>query len=152
RVSNELELVRLVALRTEAVGKLIFYPFIVWFIMFVARFDYFDRWNTPPMLVTVICLGALLAWSSAFLLRRSAEKTRTGSVGRLKELLRTAKKDENQDATLNGYIQFAIDEVESIRTGAFLPFTQHPVLQSLLVPFGGVGGIYLVDFLAKVNF
>ena len=152
QVKNELDLIRLIAARTETIGKLIFYPFIVWLIMFVARFDYFDNWKTPPELAVVISLGAVLAWSCAFLLRRSAESVRTCVVGRLSDSLRAVKADDNPSPAMIAYIEFVLDQVRSVRQGAFTPFTQHPVLQSLLVPFGGVGGVYLVDFLAKMNF
>ena len=152
KVKNELNLLHVIAARTNVVSQLIFYPFVVWLIMFAARFDYFDNWTMPYTMAVVISLGAVLAWSCAFLLRRSAEKTRGGAEGRLKQMLRDVKADQNPSQTLTSYIESALDEVTSIRAGAFVPFTQHPVLQSLLVPFGGVGGIYLVDFLAKVNF
>ena len=41
-------LIQLVARRTNVVGKLIFFPFIIWFLMFIARLHYFDNWRTPP--------------------------------------------------------------------------------------------------------
>jgi hypothetical protein len=48
-------------------------------------------------------------------------------------------------------IEFVIKEVTEIRTGAFAPFMHHPLVQALFVPFGGVGGVYLLDFLTKMN-
>ena len=152
QIKNDLDLIRLIAMRTDTVGKFIFYPFIVWLIIFIARFDYFDNWTTPPGLAVVISLGAALAWSSGFLLRQSAERARTRAMDRLMDLLHTEKAKENPNTATINYIEFVLDAVRSIRQGAFAPFTQHPVVRSLLVPFGGVGGVYLVDFLAKMNF
>ena len=152
RVKNTRDTIRLIAMRTDVVGRLIFYPFIVWLIMFVARIDYFDNWKTPYGLAVIISLGAVLAWICAFLLRRSAEKARTCVVGRLHDVLHDEKENKNPSQALIDYIEFVIDEVRSIRQGAFAPFSQHPVLRALLVPFGGVGSIYLIDFLAKMNF
>ncbi len=152
QVNNELTLIRLIAMRTETVGKLIFYPFIVWFVVFISRFDYFDNWRTPSGLAVVISLGAVYAWSSAFLLRQSAERARASALGRLKDLLLANLADKDPSPSLTRHIEAVLDEVRSMRQGAFTPFTQHPLLQSLLVPFGGVGGIYLIDFLTKMNF
>jgi hypothetical protein len=152
QVKIESDIVSLIAMRTDMVGKLIFYPFIVWVVLFISRFYYFDNWETPPGVAVVISLGAVLAWSCAFLLRRSAEKARSRVVTRLTDLLRAEKKEENPNRAMIGYITFVRNEVRSIRQGAFSPFTQYPAVQSLLVPFGGVGGIYLIDFLAKMNF
>ena len=150
-VKKELGLIRLIAMRTEPVGKLVFYPFVVWLVMFLARLDYIDNWKTPIPLAVVVSMGALLTWSSAFLLRLSAEETRTGAINRLKEmlLLVLAVKPLNHDMV--EYVESVIDEVKSIRQGAFLPIMEHPLVQALLVPFGGVGSVYLIDFFTKMN-
>jgi hypothetical protein len=151
QIHDQLTFVRLIAMRTDAVGKLIFYPFIVWLVMFISRFDYFDNWRTPPGLAVVISLGALYAWTSAFLLRQSAESARTCVTDRLKDLLFLTLKDKKPNSDRMKQIESVLGEVRSIKEGAFAPFTQHPLVQSLLVPFGGVGGIYLVEFLTKMN-
>jgi len=148
-IENQSALVRLIAVRTETIGKFIFYPFIVLFVMFVARFDYFDNWRTPPGLILVIFLAAFYAWICAFLLRQSAERARDRVIKRFKELLSFAHEIQSQDTIRQ--IEFVLDEVKSIRQGAFASFTQHPVLQSLLVPSSGVGGIYLFDFISKMT-
>ena len=67
-------LIQLIAKRTEVVGKLIYFPFIVWVLIAVSRLRYFDNWRTPLGLAIVISLGAILAWSCTVVLRRSAEK------------------------------------------------------------------------------
>jgi hypothetical protein len=151
QIDNQLTLIRLIARRTDTVGKFIFYPFIVWLVMFVSRFDYFDNWRTPLGLAAVISLGALYAWTSAFLLRRSAEGARSCAVGRLKTTLFDILKEEKPNPDRIRQIESVLDEIGSIRQGAFAPFTQHPLVQSLLVPFGGVGGIYLIEFFTKMN-
>ncbi len=148
---GEWMLVHLVAKRTDAVGKLIFYPFIIWFIMFLSRITYFDNWQTSMGLAAVISLGAVYAWSSAFVLRKSAENLRQASIHRLKqESVRLLWRGQRNEAW-EKQIAWVLDEVGTIREGAFAPFSQHPVLQSLIVPFGGVGGMFLIDLLAKMN-
>jgi hypothetical protein len=148
---KEWMLVHLIANRTEVVGKLIFYPFIVWFIMFISRINYFDNWQTPIGLAIVISMGAVYAWSCAFVLRRSAERARADVVHRLTTHLALVLSNKNPDQNRLKRIEFVLNEVKSIRDGAFAPFTQHPVVQALLVPFGGVGGIYLIDFFTRLN-
>lgn len=150
-IDDQLTAVRLIAKRTDTVGKFIFYPFIVWLVMFVSRFDYFDNWRTPFGLAVVISLGALYAWTSAFLLRRSAEGARTCVADHLKDQLFLTLKEEKPNPDRIKQIQSVLDEVKSVKQGAFAPFSQHPVVQSLLVPFGGVGGVYLIQFLTKMN-
>lgn len=149
---REWMLVRLIARRTDAIGRLIFYPFIVWFIMFISRINYFDNWQTPIGLAIVISLGAVYAWSCAVILRRSAERARKNAVQRLTTRLASVFSHKEPDEYEVTRISFVLDEVKAIREGAFAPFTQHPVVQALAVPFGGVGGVYLLDFLDKLNF
>ena len=148
---SEWMLIHLIARRTDVVGKLIFYPFIVWFIMFIARFYYFDNWHAPIGLIIVLSLSAGYAWSCAFFLRRSAEGLRKTSIHRLKEKLVRVLTESGPDEGCVKQIDFALKEVGAIDEGAFAPFSQHPVVQALIVPFGGVGGMYLIDFLAKLN-
>jgi len=144
-------LIHLIAKRTDTVGKLIFYPVIVWFIIFISRSYYFDNWQTPIGLAVVISLAAVFAWSSAFVLRRSAERARKDAVHRLKTDLVSvlSQKDPDQDQVKR--IEFVIKEISDVREGAFAPYTQHPAVQALAVPFGGIGGVYLIEFLTKMN-
>jgi hypothetical protein len=151
RPLSEWMMVHLIAKRTEAVGRLIFYPIIVWFIMFAARFNYFDKWHTPPALAVVISLGAVYAWSCAFSLRKSAEDFRRGLIHNLKEELAGLLSTKHPDQDRGRQIEFVLSEIQSIREGTFAPFSQHPVVRSLLVPFGGIGGMYLIDLLSKMN-
>jgi hypothetical protein len=144
-------LIQLIARRTEVVGKLIFYPFIVWFLMFVARLHYFDNWHTPLGLAIVISLTPLLAWSCAVYLRRSAEKLRTTVIDRLSEQLAGVNAADPGNKADADRIQHVLKEVTDIKTGAFASYLQQPVLQSLLVPLGGISGLKVLEFLANLG-
>ena len=62
--------IRLIAERTEAVGEIIYYPFLVSFLLIASRSSLFDNWDWPAGVVVVYGLSTLLAISSAVLLRR----------------------------------------------------------------------------------
>jgi hypothetical protein len=147
---GEWMLVHLVARRTETVGRVVFYPFIVWFILVISRFNYFDNWHTPIGLVVVITLGVVYAWSCALVLRWSSEHARQKALDRLMALHVSAVATGSNDQKLKS-IGFATDSIRSIRSGAFAPYSQNPVVQALMVPFGGVGGLYAIDFLDKLK-
>ncbi len=148
---HELMLVHLIAKHTEAVGKLIFYPFIVWSVIFISRISYFDNWQTPIGLAVVITMGALFAWSSAFILRRSAEHARMDAIHRLTTRLAAVLSNKAPEPGEAELLRHVLGEVTSVRQGAFAPFTQHPVVQAFFVPFGGIGSVYLMEFLGKLN-
>jgi hypothetical protein len=148
---SEWLLIRLIASSTAVVGKLIFFPFIVWFILFLARLSYFDKWPTPIGLVIVISMIALLTWGCAVMLRRSAEKLRADVVDRLSKKLIRAQWKKPPDKKPIERLKYVLDEVKSAHTGAFAPYLQQPVLQALVVPFGGVGMVQLIEFLSNLN-
>ena len=145
-------LIRLIARRTEVVGQLIYYPFIIWFIMFLSRLNYFDNWHTPVGLAVVIFMCLLFAWFCAFMLRRSAESLRTDFLTRLESQLMVTRSAELLGQNKSGkthteFIQKVIEEIKAIRQGAFASFLQQPTLQALLVPFGGFSTVKLFEFL-----
>jgi hypothetical protein len=144
-------LIQLIARRTEVVGKLIFLPFIVWFLLFISRHYYFDNWRTPLSLAIVISLSAVLAWGCAVYLRHSAEKLRTVVSNRLgQQLIGAYAADPPRKADADR-IQYVLNEVKGIKTGAFASYVQQPVLQSLLVPLGGISGLKILELLSNLG-
>jgi hypothetical protein len=47
-------------------------------------------------------------------------------------------------------IQYVLNEVKAIKTGAFASYLQQPVLQSLLVPLGGISGVKILELLSNL--
>jgi len=39
--------------------------------------------------------------------------------------------------------------IRNTNTGVFAPFAQQPALQALLLPFGGYGGVQIIEYLVK---
>ena len=83
----------LIAKRTEVVGALIYYPFVLISLLIVSRIPVFDNWTWPaPLLIVIGLNGGYAAWS-AFSLRKTAEKARQEALRNLTDLLiaRTAE-------------------------------------------------------------
>jgi hypothetical protein len=47
-------------------------------------------------------------------------------------------------------LEETIKDVLNIRTGAFGPFSQNPVLRGILIPFGSIGAVQLADALIRL--
>jgi hypothetical protein len=148
---SEWMLICLIARRTDVAGKLIFYPFIIWLILYFSRTPYFDNWQTSTGLFVVLSLGAIYAWYCAFSLRSAAEKCRGRTLQRLYEKHMLSLTHIAYCSEEDARIQSLMKEVKDIQSGAFAPILQHPVLHALLVPFCGMGGVYLIDFFLKMN-
>jgi len=48
-------------------------------------------------------------------------------------------------------IEALIDDIKQINAGPFAPITRHPIVTAVAMPFGGVGGLYLIDYMAGVG-
>ncbi len=206
---------RIAAERTQAVSRVIYYPFIVVFVLLLARYRGFDHWGVSMMLVVGYGLSLLVTVIAAIQMRRAAEDLRAGEIERLQHRLgrlesgvefvgpegvtvealpgagraidearpgrapsdastgstTTAEKTSTKKASKKAsaeadaaarekavaaaralrkaQIERTIEAIRGVRDGAFAPLTQHPVLRAVLIPFGGLGAVEIVNFLAS---
>jgi len=160
----------LIVKRSRSVDYLIFLPFIILSLMIISRSDYFDRWHMPLQLAFVIILGACIALSSAVRLRRTAEDARKLVLDNLdvaykmqvfkeSNLEALGKKLVNQPGNQDIFceyrlaerIELLIQDIRNIKEGPFAPLSQHPIVSAIAMPFGGVGGLYLIDYFANIG-
>jgi hypothetical protein len=122
----------LISRRTEAVNRLIRYPFIALLIMIAARNDYFDIWNYPLLLLLAWALNVVLALSGALLLYQSADRAKQGVLAGLsKQMIQALGLGKDHEVRAK-QVQYIIDQVEANQKGAFVPFYQQPVVESSL--------------------
>ncbi|MFZ2312763.1 MAG: hypothetical protein WAV82_09110 [Methylobacter sp.] len=53
---------------------------------------------------------------------------------------------------LEKQVSNVLNQIRNIGEGAFLPLSQEPAVQALLLPFGGWGGIKLVEYFVLNGF
>jgi hypothetical protein len=118
----------------------------------------------PLALIFVTGLALAYAVYTAVLLRRSAEAARVKVLKYYDaQLLAQARfKDSPAMATaavavnwthvhVNGeQIKLLMEGIRNTREGAFVPFTQHPALHALLLPFGSYGGLQVIEYLMNL--
>jgi len=137
--------VRTMAEWTETVGKLILYPFAVLLLLILARSSYFDNWTWPIPVVAAYFLILLYALGCAYSLRRRAEKARQAALERLRINLIQVTGATQHDARRADQIRLVIDEIRTIRQGAFSPLTENPILSAILIPSGGAAFLAMWD-------
>src|SRR6185312_1233768 len=71
--------------RTRVVARFITWPFVLLVLLLVSRSGFFDNWDFPFATVLALALVALYAVTSAWLMRRSCEKTRELVIAELEE-------------------------------------------------------------------
>ncbi len=137
--SDELATVRFLGERTHVVGKLMLYPFTALLLMIFARHPILDNWNIPWPLILVMFFLFLVMVIHSLVLRREARRARQGILDQLREKLRKAASNSREKYRL------LIEEIERQNRGAFRPLTDDYVFRALAIPFGGTGGLLLID-------
>jgi hypothetical protein len=130
---------QLIAELTERIGRLVYYPFILFFILLVSRNNWWAHWTWPPGLVLIFSLNLLLAAMSILILQRAALKARDICVEKLRAKVETAEQHSASTPTANRAERGRklLEEIESLQTGAFAPLWQNPVIGAALIPSGG---------------
>ena len=154
---------QLITSATRRIHRLIYLPFVLLLFLVLARSSLFDAMDFPLALLFVTGLALAYALYTAVLLRRSAEAARVKALvhydARL--LAQARPKDSPTSATADAaaakptpisaeQIKLLMERIRNTREGAFAPFTQQPALQALLLPFGGYGGVQLVEYLINL--
>jgi len=124
-------------------------PFLILFLMYVARHPSFDQWDFPVGLIILLSLNVAYAFGNAIALRRSAEQAKKAALAKLRarlfplsDLIPSEKESKHQ-------IERAIEAIRHNHEGAFLPFTTHPIFGAIAVPSGGYGIVLLMEYLGK---
>jgi hypothetical protein len=142
--------IEFVALRTEVVGGLIYYPFVITSVLILSRATIFDYWTWTPPLLLMIGFTTAIAAFSAFYLRRTAEAARKGALQNLHDNLVACEaqdKVENKDVNI---IREATGLISAESRGAFAAISQHPLAGALLLPSGSAGLWALLQYFPRL--
>lgn len=151
-VLNEWLDLRIIAELTERVGRLIYFPFIVFFLLLLARNNWWDRWSWPWTLVIVFGLNLALAVASVVILQHAARRARTAGLERLETKLNKLKAEMAPSEVEKKSVAVAqaeqlLEEMMALRSGAFAAFWENPVVGALLLPSGGTALVELLPYL-----
>lgn len=131
-----------------AVNSFIYYPFIILFLMILSRSHYFDNWHYTPLLFLMISFTALIVLLTAIRLRRTAIDARDHVLEKLDHdywlSLSNEVQEKNNDRAMR--TKLLMEEINNLNKGPFLPLSQHPVVLSIFLPIGSVGGLYMVEY------
>ena len=145
--------IQFIAAHTKAVGKLVYYPFIILVLMIFARSKIFDNWDMPIGLVLIFLLSGGLTLACGLYLRRAAEHTRQVVYGQINDIVIDLSSRPGEAARmLEKQVLIVLNQIQKINEGAFLPLSQEPAVQALLLPFGGWGGVTLLEYVVLNGF
>lgn len=137
--------VQLLARRTLVSEKIIYYPSIVLLLLIVAHSGLFDDWRLVPSLIIVLTTGVLVMTACVLFLRISVNEVRESTLASMRTALAQNLRESGEDGVQS--LQLMIEEVENERRGAFRPVFSDPIFKALLMPLGGYGSLYLINYL-----
>jgi len=144
---------QVIARQTEAVNRLVYFPFLALLLLVVARSDIFDNWSVPPELVIVLGFSFLYLIAAAVQLRHTAEKARINAQRALeRKRIMLQGRDSPDDKVLATQCGTLIEGIQKLNRGAFLPFTQQSMARAFLALVGGISGAKLLEYAAMANF
>ena len=151
-VGNWIDL-KFIALRTDAVTGLIYYPFIVISLWLLSKSTVFDHWTLSMGSLAVALIGAAVALGLAVALRTAAEASRKHALERIQDALVRMNTRHVANVVVPSVKQLEMlrSRIEHLQEGAFAPFWQQPLLKAVLLPFAAVGSTTLLDYMALVN-
>ena len=125
---------------TNVIGPVVVLPLTLMVLLMLARSTLFDGWNwTVPLIVFHVGLSVYILFIAVGF-QREASQARDAVLDRLREAKLVAK-----DADSSTEIENIREYIRSRRDGAFVPWTQHPILQTLTLPLGSFALITLLE-------
>jgi hypothetical protein len=139
--------VRFIARLTEAIGKVLYYPAILLVILLAGRFGYFDNWTIPVGAIVFCAVLAVYILVCAATLQIAGIRARRKALLVLRDKLSQAKLTKAPDGSEVKRLTYMIDHIEDLRTGAFRPLTENPIVHVMLIPSGSVGLLAVLNHL-----
>ena len=140
--------IQVLAQKTLASEKVVYYPFIVLLLLFLAHSRLFDNWRLfVPSIIIALASGALVIATCVLRLRFSVKKVRESALSSMKTAL-FQDLQEGEQGDIQSF-RLMVGEIEHEQRGAFRPVFSDPIFKALLMPLGGYGSLFLIDYLTR---
>jgi len=146
--------VSVIALITERVGRLIYFPAVLFLLMILANNSLFYYFPWPPAYYVLSACNFAVAAACVVILQRAARRARDQSLAALQEKLNQLKAGAAATEAQKKQHDIAeteelLDDIRRLKKGAFGGFWGNPVVGALLLPSGGTAVIEILRYLAK---
>ena len=131
----------LVVRYTESVSPIAVLPFILMFLLIVARSPVFEGWVWTKEVLSLYAGFALYVLVQALRFQFEALRAKEGILDALDKYRFQVAGDPKESSRL----EMVSDRIKGIRRGAFVPWTRNPIFQALLLPSGAYGVVALLN-------
>lgn len=141
--------IQIIAKRTSVISNSLYFPYFALFILLLSRHQIIDDWTWSLPACVLMGLSILAVTLCVISMQFQARKTRSHILEQLDTKLVEAKM--KGDETESSQIEFIIRKIQSINEGAFKPFFQNPVFNSIAIPLSGLGTVEIINILTKLT-
>lgn len=146
RAFHEKREIDYVAALTTEESRMVLFPFMILLILVCAKHRVFDDWHWNAPIIAVTAVGLLTLVAAVLILRANAEALRSDAVRTID--VDIAKLGHGNDEERARLLSYGTD-ILGCRTGVFATWAGNPVVQGLLIPLGGIGGMFLLEQAAR---
>ena len=131
--------VRLSADLTEKLGKIVYFPFLIIFMLLISRLTWFDNWTMPLGLIAILAISSFYAIYCSGNLQFAARRVREHALDHLQQRRiqaiggMTGNLPADQKDARVAQISTLIDDIHDLKKGAFRPWHQQPVIKAFLL-------------------
>ena len=131
----------LVVRYTESVSPIAVLPFILMFLLIVARSPVFEGWVWTKEVLSLYAGFALYVLVHALRFQFEALRAKEGILDALDKYRLQVAGDPKESSRL----EIVSNRIKGNRRGAFVPWTRNPIFQALLLPSGAYGVVALLN-------
>ena len=151
--ASRLASLEVISRRTEAMSSIIVFPFLVLFLMVMARSNIFDGWTWNPGVIGTFSFVTIYLLYQSARLQQAANNTRKRVFNDLHRErnkiamgVRQFETDQDKQEALDS-LDSVIKYIAELKTGLFSPVLSHPLFQAVAWPSTAVGIITLTQLL-----
>ena len=133
-----------VAKRTNCIGSLIYYPFVLIALLIVTRSTIFANYAPSLTILLMQGLSLVVVFACAIMLCWAAKNVRDTTRKNLTDGIIRAK-DTRGDSRFASQLESLLGRVDLLKDGAFGSFTQQPLVRAVLLPLGSFGWTALIE-------
>jgi hypothetical protein len=146
--------VSIIAQITERVGRLIYFPAVLLLLLLLSNNGLLYYFPWPPAYYVLVTCNFVVAAASIVILQNAARRAREQSVQVLEEKLNqlragSAATEAQKKQHDISETEDMLNEIRTLKKGAFGGFWSNPVVGALLIPSGGTALVAIIQYLVK---
>lgn len=133
---------------TENINHLVYLPLAMVLTILVGRSRIFDQFGIPLSLIIVFSIAIIYLFVVFYYFRQSSENLRSDFLAGYESQQINMRISERRGDDIQ--IERLINRIRNESNGIYAKFGHQPAFTALLIPFGGMSGVQIVEYLFNI--